>query len=127
MFANRFLSPPLINQIRHQAAPAGLVRGAESCAVFTVEVFVEEQQIAPVWIVLEFASRSVDRAAFGTALEKCNHATRYLFSHLFRLDRSAVGQIETVVGSNNRCRMRVSRSRSRIESTCTRLGMRGSA
>ena len=42
------------HQIRQQAGPAGLVGGAQTLAGVAVEIFVELQQIPPVWIVLKW-------------------------------------------------------------------------
>ena len=54
-----------------QTGPPRLVAGAEPRAVVTVEVFVEEDQIAPVRIVLELGGPSVDRPpSVGVAQER---------------------------------------------------------
>ncbi len=45
-------TPEQVEQARDQARPPRLVAGAEPGAVITVEVFMEEDQIAPVRIVL---------------------------------------------------------------------------
>ena len=50
-----------INQHRDTSRPTGLVTGAEPGAVVPVEVFVEQDQIAPVRIVLELVRPAVDR------------------------------------------------------------------
>src|SRR5258708_4897034 len=47
---------------RHQRRPPRLMTGAEAAAGFTVKIFVEENQIAPVWIGREPFIRSVTRA-----------------------------------------------------------------
>ena len=43
----------LLQQLGDQAGPAGLMAGAEPGAVVAVEVFVEQDQVAPVRIGLE--------------------------------------------------------------------------
>ena len=50
-----------LDQLRHQSCPAGLVTRAEPRAVVAVEVFVEQDQVAPVRIVLELFRAAVDR------------------------------------------------------------------
>jgi hypothetical protein len=47
--------------------PACLVAGPEAGSIVTVEVFVEEQQISPVRILLKFPRSSVDRPTAGLA------------------------------------------------------------
>ena len=46
-----------------QAGPAGLVARAEAGAVVAVEVLVEEQQVAPVRVLLEQPLAAVDGSA----------------------------------------------------------------
>src|SRR5947207_1425979 len=73
---------PLINQVRHQPRPPCLVRSPEPGAVVAVEVFIEEQQIAPVRIFLEDARTAVDRsAAIRSALKERDHAPGDLLRH----------------------------------------------
>ena len=52
--------PPFVDQVRDQSRPSGLVIGAEPGAVVAVEVLVEEQQVAPVRILLELLGAAVD-------------------------------------------------------------------
>src|SRR5262249_8274882 len=54
---------PLADQRGHQARPAGLVGGAQALAGVAVEVFVEQDQVTPVGVLLELAAVAVDRAA----------------------------------------------------------------
>src|SRR5213594_1621658 len=56
-----FDTPEQIEKAGYQTGPAGLMIGAESGAVITVEVFVEEYQIAPVRILLKLACAAIDR------------------------------------------------------------------
>src|SRR5690349_21446585 len=49
-----------LDQFGNQAGPASLMASAEPGAVVTVEVFVKEDVIAPVWIVLELLRAAVD-------------------------------------------------------------------
>src|SRR4029453_16484566 len=55
--------PPRLPQLGDQGRPAGLVTGADASSVVAVEVLVEEQQIAPVRVGLEFLSAAVDGTA----------------------------------------------------------------
>ena len=48
-------TPEHVEKARDQTGPPRLVAGAEPRAVVTLEVFVEEDQVAPVRIVLNFA------------------------------------------------------------------------
>src|SRR5262245_61987575 len=52
-----------IEQDGDNAGPSGLVAGAEPGAVVSVEVFVEQNEIPPVLVILELRGASVDRAA----------------------------------------------------------------
>src|SRR5262245_62125362 len=47
----------------NDAGPSGLMAGAQAGAVVAVEVLVEQDQIAPVRVVLEFLRPAVDRPA----------------------------------------------------------------
>src|SRR5215471_7911693 len=50
-----------LDRPRHQPSPAGLMAGADTGAIVTVEIFVEENQITPVRIILELCSVAVHR------------------------------------------------------------------
>ena len=50
-----------LDQLRHQPGPAGLMAGAEPRAVVAVEVFVEQDVVAPVGIGLELLRAAVHR------------------------------------------------------------------
>src|SRR6266540_7303137 len=72
----------LLNQLRDQAGPAGLMAGTNATAVVTVEVLVEQDQIAPVRIGLESFVRSVHRSAsVGAAQEGARQPARDLRCH----------------------------------------------
>lgn len=73
---------PLVDERGHQRSPAGLVRGADAGAVVTVKVFVEEQVVAPVWVVLKRFRAAEHRAvARGVALENRHQPLGDLASH----------------------------------------------
>ena len=75
----------LLDQLRDQAGPAGLVAGAEAGAVVAVEVLVEEQVVAPVRIVLERRLAAEHRAAaLAVAREEADQALRELVGDLRR-------------------------------------------
>src|SRR5262245_44598508 len=61
---------PLINEVGHETSPAGLVCGAQTVTVIAVEVLVELQVIAPVWILLPDTLMAVDRASPGRISRK---------------------------------------------------------
>src|SRR5438477_12700939 len=52
-----------VHGTRDDARPSGLVARAEPRAVVAVEVFVEQDDIAPVWVLLEQAGVGVTRTA----------------------------------------------------------------
>src|SRR5690348_15952873 len=57
----------LFDQLRHETRPAGLVTGADARTVVAMEVLVEQDQIAPMRISLEFLLASVDRPPIRVA------------------------------------------------------------
>src|SRR5215472_13406144 len=59
----RALYPGLLQEFGDQAGPASLVIGADAGAVVAVEVFVEEDEVAPVGIILEKIEAAGDRTA----------------------------------------------------------------
>src|ERR1051326_6430049 len=64
---------PLVNQRGDEARPARLMRRAEAHAGVAVVVLVEEQEVAPVRVVLEFGVPAVDGAsARFVACEEAN-------------------------------------------------------
>src|SRR5687768_4110529 len=82
---------PLVDQVRHQSGPAGLVVRAETGAVVAVEIFVEQQQVAPVLVVLELLRAAVDRTrAVLAAGEQADHPVGHVAPHLFGGQRLAV-------------------------------------
>jgi hypothetical protein len=52
-----------LQQGRHQPGPAGLMTGSQTRAIVTVEVFIEKNEVAPVWIFLEHFAAAVDWAS----------------------------------------------------------------
>src|SRR5262245_2742208 len=61
----------LQNQFRHQPGPSGLMAGASAPAVVAVEVLVEEDQVAPMWIALELFVLAMHRpSSVGIAEER---------------------------------------------------------
>jgi len=76
IFSTRLFSP-LINEIRDQRGPAGLMACTESRSVVAVEMLVEESVVAPMRIVLKFLHAAVDRPASGIiALENVDEPFR---------------------------------------------------
>src|SRR4029079_11878875 len=60
----------LVDELRDDAGPAGLVRGAEAFAGVPVEVLGEDDEVAPVRIRVELVAPAVHRAAaVGAARE----------------------------------------------------------
>ena len=53
-----------------QAGPSGLVTGPEPGAVVAVKVLVEQNQVTPVWIILESGDAAVDRPLAGLVAEE---------------------------------------------------------
>ena len=51
----------LLNQLCHKGGPAGLMAGAYARAVIAVEILVEGNQVAPVWIILKLLGAAEDR------------------------------------------------------------------
>jgi len=52
-FAGGALFTTLLNQFRHQTRPACLVTRANSGAIVSMKIFMEQKQILPMWIVIE--------------------------------------------------------------------------
>src|SRR5690349_2486988 len=79
------LSPPLVDQVGDQAAPAGLVAGSQAHSAVAVVVLVEEQTVLPVRVVLKFLVRPETGApAVGAALEYRDHAIGRFLCHVVR-------------------------------------------
>src|SRR5579883_2106678 len=57
----RLFQPPLLDQRSHERRPPGLVRCPQARAIITVEILVKQQQVAPVRIVLELGTSSINR------------------------------------------------------------------
>src|SRR5437773_411577 len=71
--------PALLDQLRDEPRPSRLVARAEAGAVVAVEVLVEEDEVAPVRVLLELLAAAVDRAAaVAPAQEDVREAAREL-------------------------------------------------
>src|SRR5215510_4182407 len=71
----------LLDQFGNQPGPASLVAGAKSRAVVAVEIFEEENQVAPVFIALKLFDRAVNGSASGLiAQEEVDQAPRQLLA-----------------------------------------------
>ena len=53
----------LLQEIGHYPCPPGLMAGAEPCAILTMEIFVEEHEVAPMRVLLKFLDPSVHSPA----------------------------------------------------------------
>src|SRR5262249_43281281 len=66
--------------------PAGLVAGAEARPVVAVEVLVEQDQVAPVRVLLELPRSPVNRSpSISVSQEEVGEPTAYLLSHLIQV------------------------------------------
>src|SRR5215211_397075 len=92
VMARDALPSPFVNQGGDEAGPAGLVRGAEPHAGVAVEVFVEEDEVAPVWVGLKFFVPAVGgAAALCVAREEADEPFGEAARHLVELDRRLAG------------------------------------
>src|SRR5262245_45306349 len=79
-----------LDEPRDDARPAGLVAGADARAVIAVEEFVEQDQVAPVRISLEFLGRAVDwPLACFVAQEDATQAPGKLLANLEQVHLAA--------------------------------------
>src|SRR5262245_49435677 len=75
---------------RDHAGPSGLMTGAEAGAVVAVKVLVEENQIAPVRILLEHARAAKHRTtAVGAAEKNVSQTPGDIFGHLIKVHAPA--------------------------------------
>src|SRR5712692_8522350 len=80
--ALRCLNAALLDQLGHQAGPAGLVAGAEACSVVAVKILIEQDQVLPERVVLKDFRRAVyGPAAVAAAQENPGQAVRKLPGH----------------------------------------------
>src|SRR5215208_2828101 len=76
-------SMPFIDEGRYEPGPAGLMRGTQSLSSLGVEVLMEEDEIAPVGIVLEFLAITVDWPPPGRVTgEDADQTVRQIIGHL---------------------------------------------
>ena len=90
--------PARHQQLRHESRPASLMRRADPAPTVAVEIFVKEQQVAPVRGGLELFLTAVNRAAiFAVAREEFYHAVgEALRQHRRAHAEVAVGRVEQV-------------------------------
>src|SRR5439155_7331207 len=82
----RSAGPEHVHQARYDARPPGLMTRAQTRAVIAVEVFVEEDQVAPVRILLKLPRAPVNRAAaLIVSLEDGAEPARDLLGHLVQI------------------------------------------
>src|SRR4051812_35204762 len=78
----RVKAPKNVHQGSDETGPACLMARAQPCSVVAVEVLVEQDQVAPVWIFLEFLRASVNRPpAVSAAQEGAGKAACNLLRH----------------------------------------------
>src|SRR5215218_8259351 len=74
---------PFVDEGRDESGPTGLMGGAQPLASLGVEVLMEEDEIAPVGILLEFAAFAVDRPPAGRVTgEDADQTVRQIIGHL---------------------------------------------
>src|SRR5215203_962429 len=79
----RFETAEQIEEHRGQTCPPGLMAGAQPRSVVTLEELIEEDQVAPVRILLELGGATVDRpASVRAAQERARQPARDLLGHL---------------------------------------------
>src|SRR5687768_15950899 len=80
----------LLDELGHEAGPPGLVAGAEAGAVVAVEVLVEQDEVAPVRILLEGPAAAVHGTrAVGAAQEDPGEALGQLGRHVPEVQHAA--------------------------------------
>src|SRR5438552_18833258 len=74
--------PPLLKHLRDQPCPAGLMAGSDAGSVIAVEIFMEEQELVPLRVTLEFFVGAKDRtAAFAVLQEDRDEPFRQIQRH----------------------------------------------
>ena len=79
------LSPAtgLVDQLRHQAGPAGLVTGPQTGTIVAMKVFIEQNQILPMRILLKGFQTAVNRPiAIAVAQKQFNQPVGQFSSDL---------------------------------------------
>src|SRR5262249_32232523 len=74
-----------LNEAGHQSGPTGLMTCANSGAVIAVKVFVEQNQIPPVRILLELIGATVDGPASVLPSENADQALRQFSADPFQV------------------------------------------
>jgi hypothetical protein len=59
-----------VDQIKHQTTPSGLVAGANACAVVTIKILVEQNQITPMGIGLKLLVIPINGATTSCILQE---------------------------------------------------------
>jgi hypothetical protein len=62
--------PKDFDQRRHQPGPSGLMAGADACAVVAMEIFIEQQAVAPVGVALELLGSAEHRPPAGFIVQE---------------------------------------------------------
>src|SRR6478752_8617305 len=92
------LSPPFVDQIRHQPAPASLMAGSQTHSAVAVIVLVEKQTLVPVRIILKLAVETEARPfTVSTAFENRDHAVG-------RITRDVMGCYGPIIAARSRQR-----------------------
>src|SRR2546427_7121017 len=77
------LATALLEQLRHESRPAGLMARANTGAVVAVEVFIQPDEVPPVGVGLELGDASVDRPSpVRPAQENAGQASGELRRHV---------------------------------------------
>jgi len=80
----------VFDQTSDDAGPSGLLAGADAGAIVAVEVFVEQQVVAPLGIALRFLRRAKDRPEAGFIAQKDpGQAISDLLRHLEQVHQSS--------------------------------------
>src|SRR5579872_1159548 len=90
VFVLLHLFSSLLKQICDQSCPARLVAGTDTCAVITVEVLVEQQEVAPVRVILKCFNAAMNRPQpIFVAQENARQAARQFFRYLVQREQIA--------------------------------------
>src|SRR5215469_12093746 len=78
-----------LNEARHESGPTGLMTCPDSSAVVAMKVFIEENQIPPVRVVLELLMTAVNRSLSLLTGENADQAARELGRDLLQIHHLA--------------------------------------